>query len=87
MVTAITAWIEHEIAPDKIMAIKYSSDSEQQQLGPPTSSEVTNNKGNLSIAILQTNATMTDEVSSKSGNQSAGQILPTAAIQIACQER
>jgi hypothetical protein len=30
MVTAITAWVEHGTAPDKIMAIKYSSDNEQR---------------------------------------------------------
>jgi len=30
MVTAISAWVEHGIAPDKIMAIQYSSDGGQE---------------------------------------------------------
>lgn len=36
MVIAITAWVEHGNAPNKIMAVRYSSDNQQQQQSGPT---------------------------------------------------
>jgi hypothetical protein len=46
MVTTITAWVEHGTAPNKIRAIQYSSDGQQQQQqsGPTPSTPMTGNK-------------------------------------------
>jgi hypothetical protein len=63
MVTAITAWIEHGAAPDKIIAVQYSSDGQQQQIvAKPADGPNNNDNGTQSSA---------------SGIKTSGQILPT----------
>jgi len=74
MVTAITALVKHGTALDKIMAVQYSSDSEQQKSGVPPSSSEPNNNGTRSTVMHQTNGTQTG-MPSMIRNQSGGQIL------------
>jgi hypothetical protein len=44
MVTAITAWVEHGTAPDKIIAVQYSGDSQQQQMSPTPPAPISGNQ-------------------------------------------
>jgi Tannase and feruloyl esterase len=75
MVTAITAWVEYGIAPDKIMALQYSSDAEQQ-FGAPTGRSEPNNNGTTSSSSAMPQATGNQsDVAPMSGNQTTGQIL------------
>ncbi len=76
MVTAITALVKHGTALDKIMAVQYSSDSEQQKLDAKPSSSEPNNNGTQSAVMHQANGTQIG-MPSMIRNQSGGQILPT----------